>query len=62
MNVKIGDRCHVLGNRGTVTEVFHPDSEHTYIRVQFDDYTGLTNTELNNAWYGSLNCAFTFLE
>lgn len=62
MNVKIGDKCHVEGNPGTVTGVSRPDNEHTYIRVQFDESTGLTNTAYNNAWYGSFNWAFTYLE
>ena len=62
-SVKIGDRCHVEGNMGTVTEIIHQGNGidgWTGIRVSFDEETGLVNTYYNNQVYGSLNWAFTY--
>ena len=63
--VKIGDRCHVEGKTGTITEVVHREGNGmngwTGIRVSFDEHTGLQNTVYNNAVYGSSNWAFTYI-
>lgn len=63
-SVKVGDRCHVEGNKGTVTEVIHhsgtDENGWTGIRVEFDEETGLRNTYYNNQVYGSSNWAFTY--
>lgn len=63
--VKPGSRCHVEGNRGTVTDVNRIGTGrdgHTFIKVSFDESTGLVGTHYNNSWYGSYNWAFTYTE
>lgn len=63
LNVKIGDRCHVEGNKGTVIDVKRYGTGrdgHTSIKVCFDEGSWIKNTVYDNGWYGSYNWAFTY--
>lgn len=63
MNVKIGDRCWVNGNRGTVENVNHIIVEGTpctYIKVSFDEETGLKNTVYDHGFYGCCDIAWDY--
>lgn len=61
--VKIGDRCFVQGNKGTVEDVIHlmaSGTPCTYIRVSFDEDTGLKNTAYDHGVYGCCDVAWDY--
>ena len=52
LNVKVGDRVAVEGNRGTVTGVW-TDGETTEIKVHFDENEDISTWgQYQDKWYG----------
>lgn len=62
-DVKVGDPCHVYGNSGTVEAVNHIIVEGTpctYIKVDFDENTGLKGTAYDHGFYGCCDVAWDY--
>lgn len=55
---KAGDKIRACGYDGTVTEAVTEncdDIECTYLKIKFDDNSGLAGTPYDNGWYGGSN-------
>ena len=55
---KVGDKIRTYGYVGTVTEAVTEncdDIECTYLKIKFDDNSGLAGTPYDGGWYGGRN-------
>lgn len=64
---KVGDKIRTCGYDGTVTEVVTEncdDIECTYLKIKFDDNSGLVGTPYDGGWYGGTSdvVSYGFIE
>lgn len=64
---KVGDKIRACGYDGTVTEVANAKNdgvECTYLKIKFDDNSGLVGTPYDGGWYGGTNdvVSYGFIE